>query len=248
MERNKKLFIIGNGPSAKAIIKYGINNFIKILKKNNFDIVCCNKILNYFDTVKIDVYPDYYVAGDAMVNTYLIEKITKYENKFKQIFISIPHIENELVYKVKDYDIYPNKLKDLNKNLSQENINKLFNEKRNKFNYTIINHTNTGLFCIKDIFAYDERYAIGLDESYSYRNKEKTSQELYMMGKKSYIKDTDYFFKTSLKERVSNAGKERIIAMNKVINRIKFYNLSNESLLEGNKKYNFDTFIDSLIQ
>ena len=243
---NKKLFIIGNGPSGKAIIKYGINNLIKILKKNDFDIVCCNKILYYFDTVDMDVFPDFYVAGDAMINTNIIEKISQYEDKFKQIFMSIPYIENELIYKVKDLDLHPNKLIELNKNLSQENINKLFNEKRNKFNYTIINHTNTGLFCLKDIYTYDEIYAIGLDETYSYADKEKTTIEI--VKKKSYIQNTDYFFKSSLTNLVSNVGKDRIIQMNKIINKFKFYNLSTESLLDGNKQYNFDTFIDTLIQ
>ena len=229
----KKIFIIGNGKSAKKIIEYGFEKFIRLLKLNNFKIICMNKILKYFQKENIKNLPDYYVAGDVKVNIDIREFISNYTDKFEKCYIASKNCSSLSDHQKKELII----LRDI---LTQ------------KKNLQIIDHVSTGyksLELAKDMNV-DEIYIIGYDENYTFCDKHKqTNLNMDIIPK---INDNYFFdYYVDKHETFSRVLSNRKTCLNIIINEInhkkKLFNLSDISLLQKSGGYlSFDNFISSM--
>ena len=206
-----KIFIIGNGNSTKKIINFGFENFIKLLKKNNFIIICMNKILKFFEKENIKCIPDYYVAGDVQVNISMYSYIIKFKNLFKKCYIGM-------------------------KNHSLSN-KKIINELSKFENINIINHTSTGSYSLKLALNMkpSEIYMIGMDENYNFCDKfNKTSLTIKDIPN---IND-NYFFNYYIEDKeifsrvLSNRKNTLKLIIDKISKTTNIYNLSNISTLK----------------
>ena len=226
----KKIFIIGNGTSTKKMVEYGFEKCIKLLKKNNFIIICMNKILKYFEKENIKTLPDYYVAGDVMVNIQIKELINKFTGRFKKSYIG--------GIKYDCSDEITHELKRLRDMLSKKNVE-------------IIEHSSTGMFSLELALKIkaDEIYTIGIDENYNFCDKfQSTSLSIKDISNVNDNYFFDYYVDES--EKFSRVLSNRKGGLNKIIHKIckktPFFNLSDTSMLETKFGYlSFEYFINS---
>ena len=235
------IVILGNGPSLKSVHDYGFEKFLRLCKDRNIKVLCMNKILRYFDKEQLNIYPDYYVASDTLVNIQMYDEILNHIDKFEHAFISIPY-----EYEVKDNKAIIKKRKDLPEQTipfekNKKKIQKQINLIKSKSN--IINHQNTGFSGVHIASSLKPKniYMIGLDESYQLADDKticvsKSDNNNYFTD--SYLKNGEY---------VSNAPKSRINDLNNLIHHVqtkcKVYNLSEISNLDG-ERMSFDKFIN----
>jgi hypothetical protein len=234
------IVILGNGQSLKSVHDYGFEKFLTHCKDKNIKVLCMNKILRYFDKEQLNIYPNYYVASDTLVNIQMYDEILNHIDKFENSFISVPYqfeIKNNKATIKKRKDLAEQTIPfDKNKKKIQKQINLI------KSKSTIINHQNTGLssIFIASMLKPQNIYMIGLDETYELSNDKTICAD--SSDNKNYF--TDSYLKKG--EYVSNAPKSRIDDINNLIMNIQkncnVYNLSEISNLDG-IRMSFDNFL-----
>lgn len=248
----KKCFIIGCGPSFSHMLSHiDFCTLIKKLREKKFTIICMSKILRYLDTINFTKcnLPQHYIASDALANISMYDDILRYSDLFEFIHIAQPHyIDKKRIQRRKDLDFVP--LTDVN--FSYEYITQNITKIKSLKNYSNIRHnpnSYAGITLAYDKLKCDEIYFIGIDETYddfSKSKKQLMSSSDVKVGThftKSYLKENDVLLCTPVKHRIETINS----SIHNCEKNAKIYNLSNISMVGGDKTMSIEKFLELYI-